>query len=694
VNKEHNKATFRKLAMNLHEHGGGHRKSCKALAALMTLLSGQESTAYLATSGFKIHSLALRKPNLTYTRLFSTPIKPKPKTEHAEEDSNLFERQLDKQKSLLRQEFDADRGEYVIPTSVRQTVLVKDLTLHKPESPQQTVQSPLEDTDFALRLMASELGVSRVVHGENFPTGRDAALPLDLVFERTLDTLEDVVVHARRMPYELGWLDENAVKKKTDRPTVVVLGSGWAAHAFIKVADTFGYRIIVVSPSNHFVFTPMLPSAAVGTVEYRSVTEAVRASNPMIESYIEGKAVGIDVDNQTIDVQLNSLLEDVKQGDKPEPLKLKYDKLLVAVGVKAADRIVPGAHEHCLRLKTCDDARHLRNSIGEALEYASRPDCKDDIEERRRRSTFAIVGGGPTGLELAGELSDFIKDISKPHLGAYPHLYGDTRVVLLHDGKELVPQFEEKLREHALRALQRRGVEVKLNARVMEVGEDFITWIDKTDPTETVQTLHVGLTSWCAGTEQRNFVHVLLEKLPESAKGYGGRINVDRWMRCPTGNTDTFGSILVLGDAASCRESSHFNATLLPQTAQVAGQQGAYAARLLCRGYDLSVTPPCIPDQMLKDNQNLLAQWLQIRGLAVAPRFDFLNLGLLAYEGGGEALTQVQMGDVPIFSYAGSVAFVLWRSVYLVKQVATRNRVLVAFDWIKSALFGRDLTRL
>lgn len=73
---------------------------------------------------------------------------------------------------------------------------------------------------------------------------------------------------------------------------------------------------------------------------------------------------------------------------------------------------------------------------------------------------------------------------------------------------------------------------------------------------------------------------------------------------------------------------------------------------------------------------------------------DFLNLGLLAYVGGGEALSQVELGSVPIFSYAGSISFVLWRSVYLVKQVATRNRVLVTFDWLKTSFFGRDITRL
>ena len=68
-------------------------------------------------------------------------------------------------------------------------------------------------------------------------------------------------------------------------------------------------------------------------------------------------------------------------------------------------------------------------------------------------------------------------------------------------------------------------------------------------------------------------------------------------------------------------------------------------------------------------------------------------MGLLAYLGGGEALSQVQVGEFPLFAYSGSVAFVLWRSVYLVKQVATKNRILVTFDWFKSNVFGRDMTR-
>lgn len=148
-------------------------------------------------------------------------------------------------------------------------------------------------------------------------------------------------------------------------------------------------------------------------------------------------------------------------------------------------------------------------------------------------------------------------------------------------------------------------------------------------------------------------------------------------------------------------------------------------ARMLSRGYDLEVTPPALPCTPLADCDVFydpqLTEWLKLRGLDVASKFSFLNLGLLAYLGGefnsdekvfsslygcnntnfslslsiksGEALPQVQVGDFPLFAYSGSVAFVLWRSVYLVKQVATKNRILVTFDWFKSSLFGRDMTR-
>jgi NADH dehydrogenase FAD-containing subunit len=393
-------------------------------------------------------------------------------------------------------------------------------------------------------------------------------------------------------------------------------------------------------------------------------------------------------------------------------------------GCKVNDRGVPGAKK-ALRLKSLDDARKLRKAVGECFEYSSRPDVAgpDYVQQRTERSTFLIVGGGPTGVELAGELLDLAHDITRPNKGVYPHLKDSIRVIVVQSGPELVPQFEPKLRAEALRSLRKKGIEVILNTRVVEVGDGFVTLSTKVFDNdsgeegqggETVvrggkrqqSTIAVGLTVWCAGTSPVSFVDKLLEQLPMEARNKDGRINVDQWMR-PSMHTDVdglMGSIIVLGDAAAFPDgdvlTTKEGTSTLPSTAQVAGQQGAYVARMLNRGYQFNVTPPAVPENTLSDSTDTnvfydpaMSKWLEVRGLTKASPFVFLNLGLLAYLGGGEALTQVQIGDVAVFSYFGSVAFVLWRSVYLVKQVATRNRVLVTFDWIKSALFGRDMTR-
>jgi len=494
----------------------------------------------------------------------------------------------------------------------------------------------LIEGDPALNLMSSEIGVKEYFSKTIDPRTNEGGIPFSVLLERTFDTVEDVWEHMRRIPYENGKVKITPEEEET-RKTVVVLGSGWAAHALMKVANCNKLRIIVVSPSNHFVFTPMLASAATGTVEYRSMTEAVRSANGMIEEYIEGKAVGINVEKRKVTIRLNSLLEKQKEGEPPE-MELNYDHLVCAVGCKVDDKNVPGASKS-LRLKSCDDARKLRTAIGECFEYASRPDVAgpENAEERTQRATFLIVGGGPTGVELAGELYDLAADITRPHKGSYPKLKDNVKVVLCHSGPELVPQFEEPLRKEALKSLERKGVEVILNTRVTELKDDCAILSSKKsgeDSDRVESELPIGLSVWCAGTAPVSFVSQLLDQLPESARNYDGRIKVDKWLRPPMKDPSLLGSVLVLGDAAACMDDDE----LLPQTAQVAGQQGAYVARMLSRGYDLEVTPPALPCTPLADCDVFydpqLTEWLKLRGLAVASKFSFLNLGLLAYLGG------------------------------------------------------------
>jgi NADH dehydrogenase FAD-containing subunit len=146
------------------------------------------------------------------------------------------------------------------------------------------------------------------------------------------------------------------------------------------------------------VFTPMLASAAVGTVEYRSMTEPIRVTNPFIDNFVEGRAIGIDVPNRRISVQLTSLATvtgafrgvaaNAPDRLEPEPIvsaaetaetgggagrvvALNYDYLVCAVGTSVRSTVVPGAKEHCFNLKTTQDSKRLRTAIGEALEYVS-----------------------------------------------------------------------------------------------------------------------------------------------------------------------------------------------------------------------------------------------------------------------------------------------------------------------------------
>jgi NADH dehydrogenase FAD-containing subunit len=466
-------------------------------------------------------------------------------------------------------------------------------------------------------------------------------LPTDVLMERTWDTMEDVMVHLRRKEFEDG---------KQMRKTVVVLGSGWAAHALMKVADCSKLRLIVVSPTNHFVFTPMLASSAVGTVEYRSMTEAVRSTNPLIDDYLEGKAVGVNVEKKTVTVKLNSLLEGIREEDSPT-IDVAYDHLICSVGCRVNDRGVPGA-DKAFRLKTLDDARKLRKSIGECFEYASRPDVAgpEHTEERTRRATFLIVGGGPTGVELGGELLDLAADITREYKGSYPRLKDNIRVIVAHGGPDLVQQFEPSLRKEALKSLEKKGAKVYLNTFVTEVGDGFAKLstkiLDETTGEEIGReetTLPLGLTVWCAGVAPVSFTETLLQQLPESARNRDGRIRVDKWLRPPMPREDLLGSVMVLGDAAAFPGGDLDSWDIfLPQTAQVAGQQGAFAARMLDRGYDVTVTPPALPAKtenatsMDVFDDPMMRSWLDLRKLEQAPQFKFLNLGILAYLGGGE----------------------------------------------------------
>jgi NADH dehydrogenase FAD-containing subunit len=454
---------------------------------------------------------------------------------------------------------------------------------------------------------------------------------------------------------------------------VVVLGSGWGAHAFIDGLDADKYDCTVVSPRNFFLFTPMLAGAAVGTVEYRSISQPIRSVNPGV-GYLEATCTHIDAAAKTIECELV-----VCDGAACEirDFSLSFDHLIVAVGATTNTFGIPGVQEHCFFLKQVEDAAKVRRGIGNCFERASVPGLTD--AQREAILTFAVIGAGPTGVEFVGELCDFIEqDVPR----FYPSLLPYVRVKLIEASDKVLMAFDSELQASALETLRSRVsvspsrgsdkplVEVLLSAGVKEVKPDEILLSDGV-------TVPYGLAVWAAGIGPLPLVKDLAQSIPEQASLDGrGKLVVDNWLRvCGAPG------VWALGDCVTIDQKP------LPATAQVASQQGAFLARLFTRNYDLSGAAP----KIVGAKQGLVQQFGDADGYAKG--FNFLNLGILAYLGDSKALAQVNV-DESVVKGTGAAGFALWRSVYLSKQVSWRNRALVAIDWAKIRLFGRDMTRL
>ena len=474
---------------------------------------------------------------------------------------------------------------------------------------------------------------------------------------------------------------------------VVVLGSGWGAAALVSaLGESYGGGVTVVSPRNYFLFTPMLAGASVGTVEYRSICEPLRSINGAVD-YLEATATRIDVERKV--VVCEAVVCEGSQCSIDE-FEVPYDVVVCATGATTNTFGVPGVREHCLFLKQIADADALRQGLGNCFERANLPTLSD--AERRRALSFAVVGAGPTGVEFCGELLDFLESEA---LAFYPKLVGEASVTLLEATTTVLGAFDASLRDVAVGELEKsrngggiRGVDIRLGAAVTEVNGTHVL-LGGDDP------LPYGLCVWATGNGPTRVVTDTLKALGnDGAQGDAqawarGRFGVDAWLRVLGAPP---GEVFAIGDcAADVVDFAAETKATLPATAQVAAQQGEYLARLLKLGpdYDLAKPEPSRPRGAADDDRRLDELFCDERaGHLVARPFQFLNLGILAYVGDGKALAQVALGDGDLgVKAAGRAAFGLWRSVYISKQVSPRNRLLVIGDWVRTRVFGRDITR-
>lgn len=423
----------------------------------------------------------------------------------------------------------------------------------------------------------------------------------------------------------------------------MILGTGWASFRVVKDLDCKKYDVAVISPRNHLLFTPMLASSALGTVNQRSICQPIR---PLVASkqakYYESRAISIDKEGKTVLCRTNLGAE----------YQIPYDKLIVGVGYQPNDFNIPGVKEHALFMKETADATVFKDHILERLEEASYISVLDndatvseaEAEKMRELLTFVVIGGGPTGVELAGELTDFLFNDG---MKQYGHLKPYIKVHMI--TYDVLNMFDQELQTYAINHLQKKqGIEIHTGAFVQKVEANTV----HVKIGSTTTSMKYGTLVWCAGIKPHGFVKDL--NLTMNAKNT--QILTTRELLVK-GEKD----IYAIGDCATIDDY------FLPQTAQVANQQGQYLAASL-------------------NSANLDADDADD---AIKP-FQFHNKGMLAYLGGQNAL----MAKVPVLSkLTGFVAFLGWRFTYWFLQLSFRNRYMLATDWLRTLCFGRDVTR-
>eukprot|EP01116_Phalansterium_solitarium_P009846 TRINITY_DN24184_c0_g1_i1.p1 TRINITY_DN24184_c0_g1~~TRINITY_DN24184_c0_g1_i1.p1 ORF type:complete len:509 (+),score=37.08 TRINITY_DN24184_c0_g1_i1:38-1528(+) len=302
--------------------------------------------------------------------------------------------------------------------------------------------------------------------------------------------------------------DVAAEEKRQRKERLVILGTGWAAMKFLKYLDTDRFDVSVVSPRNYFLFTPLLPSACVGTLDFRSIVDPVRkhcyrAKKPI--DFYEASCVEADFANNTITCEEQDPQE---HSHPPCQFKLDYDYLVVTVGAVNNTFNTPGVKEFTHCLKEITDAQMVRNKLMDNFEAAGLL-CHSD-EERKRLLSFVVVGGGPTGVEFAAELHDFVhEDLAK----WYPSLIPDVKITLVQSGDHILNTYDSAISKYTEEHFSRENIEVLMNSRVLRVTENKVTVNNKTLGKD--QDLPFGVCVWSTGIAPNPLVAKMIDKIPE-----------------------------------------------------------------------------------------------------------------------------------------------------------------------------------
>ena len=409
------------------------------------------------------------------------------------------------------------------------------------------------------------------------------------------------------------------------QPVVVVVGAGFGGLSAVLALKGAGVRIVVIDQRNHHLFQPLLyqvATAALSPSEIASPIRSIVGRLPDVE-VILGRVFGVDTGRRVVQVEDTATRE------------IGYDYLVMATG---SHSFYFGNDSWMLSapgLKTVEDATVIRQEVLLAFERA---ETEQDPEERARLLTFVVIGGGPTGVEMAGSIIELAHRILAPDFHTINAR--SARVILVEGGPRLLPSFPENLSAYTARSLTRLGVEIRTNTLVTTIQPDHVGVKGGRIQTRTA--------IWAAGVRASDAATWLSAEADR-----GGRVKVTPELTLP-GHPEVF----VIGDTALVLNK---DGTPVPGVAPAAKQQGKYVAEALRA---------------------------KLAGKEIVP-FRYRNLGNLATIGRRSAV--IEFGR---WHLTGFIAWLLWGVAHIFFLIGFRNRIVVMVDWIWAYLWYSGGARL
>jgi NADH:ubiquinone reductase (H+-translocating) len=404
------------------------------------------------------------------------------------------------------------------------------------------------------------------------------------------------------------------------RPRVIIIGAGFVGLNAAKKLKNAPVDVLIIDQNNYHTFQPLLYQVATAALEPTDIAYQVRGVFRRQKNFrfLQGKVTGVDWAAQ--DVLLES------------GAAIHYDYLIFGAGAVYTDFGTPGVKEHAFFLKTLEEANNLRSHILQQFELASiHPELIDE-----GILNFVIVGGGPTGIEMAGALVELF-DIVLP--GDYPEVdMKKVKVVLLESSDEVLTPYTPRSRAYAVEVLRRRNVDVQLNSRVSAIDENQVILHDgRTIPTKTL--------IWAAGVRANPLADVLGLELDR-----GFRIKVNADLSVP-GKVNAEGkpNVFVAGDMAGAKNSE---GVFYPQVATVAIQQGQHAGKMIAALEAGQTTKP----------------------------FRYFDKGIMAIIGRNSGIAELspKLGG---FKLRGFLGWLGWLFIHLIYLPGHQNRFNAFTNW-------------